>query len=231
MARGDALLFEHLAVRASQEVYEEILRENPGEYEALWRCSRGSLALAILEEEWAQKLELFDQGVSYARRALEVRHDDEEALYWLAASLGRWAQKEMDSRKALELAGEVRRTAERLLEMNPDHAGAHNVLGMFHFEVLRKSRVERMLGGLLAPSTLRGVTWEEASMHLSRAAALDSQSVLYHRDYAEALLWRGDKPAARRVLDEAILLPLILPTDGKFMREVGELRHRAGMGG
>jgi tetratricopeptide (TPR) repeat protein len=229
LAHGDTLFFRDQTPRESLEAYREILDEYPGEYEALWRASRSSLVLAILEDEWEVKKDWFRQGEAYAREALEARPNDPEALYWLSANLGRWAQKETGPREALRLAKEVRSTVEPLLELDPDHPGGNNVLGMFHFEILRMTRVERAVARVLAPSALRGVSWTDAERHLGRAAALDTRSILFQRDYAQALLWHGDTLSCREILAEAARLPLTYPSDFKFMGEVEALQQSAGV--
>jgi tetratricopeptide (TPR) repeat protein len=131
------------------------------------------------------------------------------------------------------LAKEVRHTAEEILARDPTHAGAHNVLGMFFFEVLTLNRAKRAVAGLLAPGTLRGVRWEEADYHLRRAVALDPFNTLYLKDYGKALLWHGDLEEARTYLQRALRSPPTLPTDSVFQREAGilleELAERGGL--
>jgi len=228
LERADALLLEQHIPLEALEIYREILTDHPQDYETLWRASRACLVLGILEMGWDARKAWFQEGVEYAHQAEELPSGDIAATYWRAAIQGRWAQKEPGSREVIRLAKEVRTTADSILRVDPNHAGAHNVLGMFHFELLRLNPVKRSIARILAPSTLQNVRWQDATDHLRRAVALEPTNVLYLRDYGEALLWHGDTLMAQTHLRRAIALPAILPTDAKFLSEAGDLLRSIG---
>jgi tetratricopeptide (TPR) repeat protein len=227
LARADSLLLEAHRPAEALAVYQDVLNGNPGDFEALWRASRACLILGILEDEWETRKEWHRRGEEFALRAEALRPEDLVALYWRAANLGRWAQEEPGPREILRLARAVRRAADRVLRADPDHAGAHNVLGMFYFEILDLSGLERGIARLLAPSVVGRVRWRDAANHLRRAVALDPYNVLYLKDYGRALLWHGDVEEARIHLERALDLPVVLPTDPVFLREARILRDRA----
>ncbi len=215
------------------EVYRAILSESPNNVEALWRAARASVVLGILSEDWDTRKAWYREGADLARQAEALRPGDLELSYWRAANLGRWAQEEPGGRTVVGLAKEVRSTAEEILGRDPTHAGAHNVLGMFFFEVLTLNKAERAIAGLLAPGTLRGVRWEEADYHLRRAVALDPFNTLYLKDFGKALVWHGDVEEARMYLERALRVPATLPTDPVFQQEarilLAEVAEREGL--
>ena len=103
----------------------------------------------------------------------------------------------------MRLATEVRGGADRILRVDPNHAGAQNALGMLNFEILQLNRIKRNIARLLAPSAVRDTRWEDAHNHLRRAVALDPDNILYLKDYGRALLWHGDTLEARAYLQRA----------------------------
>lgn len=231
LTRADTLLLRDHRPREALAAYQGVLTREPDNVEALWRASRACVVLGVMAEDWETRKGRHRQGAELARRAEALRPGDMELTYWRAANLGRWAQEEPGARVVLGLAKEVRGAAEEILRAHPDHAGAHNVLGMFFFEVLNLNGAEMAIARLLAPGTLRGVRWEEANNHLRRAVALEPFNVLYLKDYGRALLWHGEKAEARRYLERALAAPVILPTDPVFQREARVLLEQMEGGG
>jgi tetratricopeptide (TPR) repeat protein len=228
LAQADILLLEGHRPHEALARYREVLNDHPQDFETLWRASRACLILGILEERWEPRKAWYREGAELARQAGALRPDDIDPTYWRAANLGRWAQEETGSREILRLVREVRSTADSVLRVDPNHAGAHNILGMYHFEILKLSAVKRNIARILAPSALRNVHWQDASGHLRRAVALDPFNILYLKDYGRALLWHGDTLEAQAHLRRATVLPVILPTDPIFLREAGILLDAAG---
>lgn len=228
LARADILLMEHHRPLEALDRYREILNDHPQDFETLWRASRACLVLGILEDEWERRKGWYREGAELARQAEALRPNDIDATYWRGANLGRWAQEEPGSREVIRLAGEVRSTADSILRVDPNHAGAHNILGMYYFEILHLNPVKRSIARILAPSVVRNIHWQDAAGHLRRAVALDPYNILYLKDYGRALLWHGDTLAAQTHLRRATALPVILPTDPTFLREAGILLELAG---
>lgn len=227
-ARADVLLMEDHRPREALDRYREILNDHPQDFETLWRASRACLVLGILEDSWEPRKGWYREGAGLARQAGVLRPHDIGPTYWRAANLGRWAQEEPGAREVLRLAKEIRSAADSILRADPNHAGAHNVLGMFYFEILHLNPVKRAIARILAPSAVRNIRWRDTANHLRRAVALDPENVLYLKDYGRALLWHGDTLTARTHLRRAVALPVTLPTDPTFLREAGLLLEQTG---
>lgn len=228
LAQGDSLLMEDHDAREALARYREVLAQDSLHVDALWRAARACLVLGILEEVWVARKAWHQEGVEYARKAEAGKPGDPEIIYWRAANLGRWAQEEPGARTVLSLAREVRASADSILRMNPDHAGAQNVLGMYYFEILHLNSVKRALARVLAPSAFQGIQWSDALAHLRRAVALEPFNVLFLKDYGRALLGHGDTLNARIHLERALSQPVVLPTDPIFQREARILLEQAG---
>ena len=117
----------------------------------------------------AQAVTRFRMAEGHARSAVERDPGGVEGQYLLAVALGLLAER-VDGREAVALAGEAFTCASRALELDPDHAGAHHVLGRLNAAVMRLGRVRRFLAvRLLGGGALAGASWQEAERHLSFA--------------------------------------------------------------
>jgi tetratricopeptide (TPR) repeat protein len=215
--RGDAA--------ASLGAAEALLRDTPGHFGALWRAARAGLVLGILADTAEEQLRWYRAAEGYARRAAELKPERVEGHYWLAAASGRRALQLEGPRTTARLAAEARRQAEEVLRLDPDHAGAHNVLGRLYYEVMIMPAPTRFLARhLLGGGAFEGIDWAAAERHLNRAVVLDPGFILYRLDLAR-LYWRTGRPAdALRELDAIRTIPPAHPPDTLFKREAEALR-------
>ncbi len=151
-------------------------------------------------ENGKRKFSIFLQS---ARRAEELQcyaPGLPNAWYLHAQALGRHAQG-LSILNALTqgVAGKVKASLEKTLELEPHHADAHIALGLYHAEVIEKVGV--MVGGLTY-----GVSRDAAVKHFEKALKLNSGSAIARVEYAKALrmMFGGDKTAhITRLLQQA----------------------------
>jgi tetratricopeptide (TPR) repeat protein len=145
----------------------------------------------------------FSMFLQSARRAEELqRHAPglPNAWYLHAQALGRHAQG-LSILDALTqgIAGKVKASLDKTLELEPDHADAHIALGIYHAEVIEK--VGALVGGLTY-----GASRDAAVKHFQKALKLNSVSAIARVEYANALkMMFGDDKAAHitRLLKQA----------------------------
>lgn len=139
-------------------------------------------------------------GVQKRRaRLLEVAERCEEqqeqeprnpaGFYWHAVALGRYAQDiSVAAALAQGIAGRVRQSLERTLELAPRHADAHIALGVYHAEIIDK------IGALVAKLTY-GASRDAALRHFRAALEINVRSAIARIEYANALIMLdgGDK--------------------------------------
>ncbi|HUP52780.1 MAG TPA: hypothetical protein VM198_09910, partial [Longimicrobiales bacterium] len=166
-AVGDADLL-YFAGRP-QEAYEHLERhldKQPRDYEALWRAARAGVVLGIAEEGLEAQNRWLDPAIAYGDRAVAERPEGIDGLYWRGAAEGRRALNAGPSYGA-DLAQRVYDGAHTILALDPDHGGAHNLLGKLNYEIMSLSRVERFIGRVLVrKQALRDSSWESAELHL-----------------------------------------------------------------
>lgn len=161
---------------------EEVLKAEPGAYEALWRLGRNRIAAGDALASKDKKLEAFAEAAQALRKAEAARPGDAAGHYWRAVELGR----ENEIRRTLGLAKQMKSELETALKADPKHADAHQLLG----ELLHQ------LPGLFGGDKKRAVAECEEALRLtpdetSRYPALaEAYLAVKRRDDAEAVLKR-----------------------------------------
>ncbi|HET9949470.1 MAG TPA: hypothetical protein VFQ22_11155, partial [Longimicrobiales bacterium] len=126
------------------ELLERHLDAYPDDYEALWRAERARVMAGMAEKEIPDQNHWYDEAIRLGDRAVALRPDGIEALHWRGAALGRRALN-ASAGYAAELAQRLFDDAHAILALDPDHAGAHNLLGQLFVQVMSLSRIERFI--------------------------------------------------------------------------------------
>ena len=176
-------------------------------------------ALLIDEEDEDARRPLIAEAERYARAAAQLRPDEPDGWFLAAASLGLQAQYE-STRRQVRMGGEMWSLATTALERDPDHPGAHHVLGRLNLEAMSLSGLARMVAThLYGSDMLRQASWQQAEEHLRRAVRLEPDA-LYHRLWlARLYVERGEEDDARRVLEEMRTIPAVTALDTIWMEE------------
>lgn len=115
------------------------------------------------------------------------------AQYRLAALLGVRAERE-GGRRRLSAASELRTQARRVLDLDPNHGGAHYLMGRLHAGVMRIDGVTRFIATrLLGGNALRDASWDTARMHLEAAERLAPCDPAHHFELARLYADRTDR--------------------------------------
>lgn len=215
----DELFFGGRPSEAFQRLELRIERDS-ADVEARWRAARAALNLGILEDREEAEEQWFVVAGDHGEAAASLRPDDSEVLYWAAASLGREALQH-GPRTSTRLVQQVWDLTHRVLELDPDHPGAHNILGKLNQEVMSLSGFERFLGRLLfSIDPLKEATWEAALDHHARAVEADPSTILFRRDYGETLAALDRHDEARAMWQAALALPSVYPVDDRFKDDI-----------
>lgn len=136
----------------------------------------------------AEKLKRFEQAAALAEAAIKALPDEANSHYRHAFALGRYSQG-LSIAKALKqgIAGKVRASLDKTLELAPKHAEAHTALALYHAEVI--SKIGAMIGGLTY-----GAKSKDAEAHIKIALKLTPDSSIAHIEHGNLLLLlHGDK--------------------------------------
>lgn len=193
-ARADALYakrYDRANVLAAVTLLGQELETRTADYELLWRLARLEWFLGD-RAEGKERLRRFEQGKTYAERAVKAKEDGIEGHYWLASLIGCVGQ-EKGILNSLFMVGPMKRELDRCLEIDPKFGDAHDVLAQLLWKVpgrplsigdKKKAQEEARLATLYAPEAV------EHWLHYGQIAAAN-------KDYR----------TARAALQKALALP------------------------
>jgi tetratricopeptide (TPR) repeat protein len=205
--------------RMSLERLEEHLEADSTDYDALWRAARAAVVIGIDEEGSRVQNRWLDPALDWARRAASSRPGEVDGLYWRGVSAGRRAMNAAPG-YAVELAQMVYDDAHAILAIDPQHAGAHNMLGKLNYEVMSMSRVKRLVARtFMDRPSLDDTSWEQAEYHLARAAELAPELVLFQFDVAQLYRKRGRREEAIGAYLATLAAPTVHPTDQRLKEQ------------
>jgi len=153
-----------------------------------------------LEPDVKSKLDLFQASARRAEELQSIAPALVNAWYFHGQAVGRYSQGiSIAAALARGLAGKVRKSLERAIALDPDHAEAHIALGAFHAEVVGKM-------GAIAGGLTYGASKEASLGHFRTALRLMPRSAIARIEYANALatmFGRSRMAEATRLCEEA----------------------------
>lgn len=218
---ADALYFDGKPA-ASFQLLEAHLEVVPDDYEVLWRAARAAVILGVAEEGSRPQNRWLDPAMDFGDRAVDIRPDGVDALYWRGAAYGRRAMNASPG-YATELAQRAYDDAHAILAQDSLHGGAHNLLGKLSYEVMSLSRFERAVGRLfMGNEALSNASWERAEEHLEAAAEAWPDFVLFHFDLAQLYRKRDREEEAKTAYRRVLELPVVHPPDRDLQEQARE---------
>ena len=193
--------------------YKAALALDSTNYAANWKAARAIADVAKQLEGNADSLKrrrdsLYTVGRSYAERAIRADSGGADGHYALAMVLGRLSRTK-GSKERVRFAKVIFDEATRAVTLNPNHDGAHHVLGAWHAEVKRLSGIQRFFAKALFGGGFMSVaTWDDAVKNLEQAVALNPAHVYHRLELAEVYADVGQYSKAREQCATIATLPV-----------------------
>jgi tetratricopeptide (TPR) repeat protein len=217
-----------LNTRAALQHYEAALTADPKSYEALWKAARTAVDLGETAATPESRRANFQAGEQYARRAVEANPRDAEGHFELARALGRTALS-LGKRQRVKYAKEVRAHALQALQLNPNHAGALDVMGMWNAEIMRLNSFERFAAkNLLGGQVFGQASWKEAVRYLEAAVAAQPERIVHRINLAEVYEDIGNKAKAREEYEAVVRGKVMDPPDPAYKQRAAEALKKLG---
>jgi tetratricopeptide (TPR) repeat protein len=207
--------------------YQAALALDSTSYEANWKAARAIADVAKQIAGDADSLKrrrdsLYSVGRGYAERAVRADSLGADGHYALAMVLGRLSRTK-GSKERVRFAKVIFDEATRAIALNPNHDGAHHVLGAWHAEVKRLSGIQRFFAKALFGGGFMSVAnWNDAVQHLQRAVALNPPHIYHRLELAEVYEDLGQYTKAREQLMVIPTLPVADVMDPQYKREAAE---------
>jgi len=193
---------------------------------ALIETARVAVDRAEFEPDKAKQSAMYADALRAARQAVSADPKRAEGHFHVARALGRTALA-APARDRVRLSVEVRAAALTALRLDPDHAGALHVLGMWNAEVMRLNPVTRSLAkNFLGGEELGQASWAEAVRLMERTVAVEPDRIVHRLDLALVYRDVGRADAARAQLDWIAKAPATDFNDPQYKRAAAEARRR-----
>lgn len=212
-------LFVALAVAASAVAGAQTSTTDTTSYTWLVNAANDAVDKGEFNPSKEQQQALYKSAEEYARRAVAANANDAEGHFQLARAIGRNAQT-MGSRDRVKFAAVVRDEAMTALKLNPKHAGALHVMGVWNAEVMRLNGFTRMIAkNLLGGKVFGEANWDNAQKYLEEAVAIEPNRITHHLDLGAVYADRDMKDKARQQFEWIANAPVVDYNDRNYKEE------------
>lgn len=186
-------------------LFQQADAAKPGDAFILQKIAKQYSDLVPAQTTKEAKKEYATRGLEYARRSFELEPTNAVYALSLAICHGHLALVS-DARAKVEYSRLIKEEAERSLQLDPDYAWAHHVLGRWHYGMaelgVTARWVARMLYGGLPPASL-----DEGVAHLQRATELDPGELNHWIELGFAYAAAGRTDEARAAWRRGLAMP------------------------
>lgn len=158
-----------------------------------------------------------------ARHLVQSDSLSAESHYWLSLALGVKTEFSGPFQK-LTTGREVFFVTARVLELDPDHAGGHEMMGRLHAAVMRLPWLVRSLALRMGMGRVLGdASWAEAERHFRLSADLDAEAVAPRLELAKLLIQEKRPGEARPVLASLVTLAARNAVEERMLDEARDI--------
>jgi tetratricopeptide (TPR) repeat protein len=203
---GEALAAEEqLDSARALTLFQQADATKPGDAFILQKIAKQYSDMVPEQTTKEAKKEFAMRGLEYARRSFELEPTNAVYALSLAICHGHLALVS-DARTKVEYSHLIKQEAERALQLDPNYAWAHHVLGRWHYEMAELSLaarvVARVLYGGLPPASL-----DEAVAHLQRATELEPDELNHWIELGFAYANADRNDEARAAWQRGLAMP------------------------
>ena len=211
-----------LDITTALREYEAAIAADSTNYDALIKAAHDAVDLGEFNPNADARTALYRRAEQYARRAVAANPNYASGHFELARAVGRNALT-MGSRDRVKYAGVVRDEALKTLAIDPKHAGALHVMGLWNAEVMRLNGLARMFAKTFLGGGVFGqASWDNAQRYLEQAVALDTTRITHRLDLGAVYEDRGDKAKAIALYEWIARAPVTDYNDPKYKELAAE---------
>lgn len=204
----------------AEAIYDSALVTSTDSAGVLWRLARVYICIADVAPK-DQKLDLYRQAETFARRCIYADSMKSEGHTWRAAALGNIALFEGGKTK-VSLCYEIKKELDRSIALNPGDDIAYSILGSFYIALGNVSWFERQLAAAFLGRLPEG-GYAESEIALKKAIALSPGVIRHHFALGELYIEQDRDQEALEEFNRVMTLQVALASDERTQRSAAEL--------
>ncbi len=208
LTRADSLvlrarvLLEQWHEAEALELCRRALRNNPAQYEALWRASVLCSHVGARFSDETRQQQYYHEARDLAVRALDIHSDFATANYAMALAVTSGGSL-APLRGRLGARLEEKKYLDAALRDEPRHADAWQLLARWQFKTANYTVFETLASKLLLGSIPHDASNAQAVAAIQKAIELNPKRIAYYYDYARMSLLKGRRQVALQTMMEA----------------------------
>jgi tetratricopeptide (TPR) repeat protein len=192
------------------EHYQEALKLEPQNYEALWKVSRADVDIADVitgtgKDAKQRRMKLYTDGTTYGLKAVAVNSNDTWGHFQIAAALGKKLLM-LGKKEQIDGSKQIKAEIDKAIALDPNNDLAYHALGRWHRRIAEIGGAERFFGSILFGSIPKG-TFAESEKYLKKAVDLKPDYVNHHLELGLTYVSLKKYDQAAQEFQKAIDLP------------------------
>ncbi len=228
LQRADEL---HAALKPKEALVEllKVLDRDARNAEALSKIARVYIDFGDMIPEAApdwevQRLKEYETAERYARRAVKADPNLAWGYFYVAASLGSIAAVSPVA-KQIDLAGEIRGSVEKSLELDPQNGFAYHLYGVWHRKMAEIGKMKRALASVIFGRSPPHGSVEKSIEYLKKAVSLNPTVIVSRLELARSYITVENWPRARDLLVSVRDLPPQFSDDPGYKQKAEQLHE------
>jgi len=212
-----------LNARGALTHYEAALALDSTNYDALCDAAYESVDLGEFDSSATERTSLYKRGEQYARRAVAANPKGADGHFQLARAIGRMALT-MGMLDQVKYGGtEVHNEAMAALAIDPQYAGALDVMGVWNEKIMQLNWATRTIARTILGGHVMGeASWDNAQRYLEEAVAAEPNRIIHRLDLGRVYADRGEKDKAREQFEWIASAPVTDYNDPNYKRQAAE---------
>jgi len=192
------------------EHYQEAIKLEPQNYEALWKASRACVDIADVitgtdKAAAQQRQKLYTDGTNYAVKAVAANPDDTWGHFQIAAALGKKLLM-LGNKEQIDGSKRIKAEIDKAIALDPNNDLAHHALGRWHRRIAEIGGAQRFFGSILYGSIPKG-TFAESEKYLKKAVEMKPGFINHHLELGITYVSLKKYDLAAQEFQKAIDLP------------------------
>ena len=207
------------------ELYQKVLIQEPDNFEAVWNAAFLYTRIGAASTNADIKKDYLMHGMELAEKAYDLRPDNVNANYIMAAAIGRLVDT-MSAKERVKSASDIREYALSALEIDSTHAPTWHVMGRLDYRLSNLNVAERAAAAILFGGLPKNVSMGNAIDYYQKAVDNRPDYILYQLDLAKALIQDKQRDRAKKVLQDLIRVEPYTEDDPEYLEDARQLLER-----